>query len=114
MSPQRAWFGVDFGKQQEISKIVAYPAFYLNPEEINENKLIYVANHYVLQYWDKEDWKDIPDTEVRNNVLTRISHEFLPIKTSKVRILIFGAYSNKGLMTEGMFRSSCLEFEVYK
>jgi len=113
-SPQKAWFGVDFEKEEEISRIVVYPAFYLNPEKIKKSKLIYVASHYVLQYWQGESWKDIPGTEVRDNVLTRVSHEFPHIKTSKVRVLIYGAYSDKGLLTEGAFRSACLELEVYK
>ncbi|MHC4148627.1 MAG: hypothetical protein ACYSR5_03990 [Planctomycetota bacterium] len=93
---------------------VVYPTFYLNPEKIKKSKLIYVACHYVLQYWHQETWKDIPGTEVRDNVLTRVSREFPHIKTSKVRVLIYGAYSDKGLLTEGLFRSACLELEVYK
>jgi hypothetical protein len=113
-SPQKAWFGVDFEREEEISKIVVYPVFYRNPEKIKKNKLTYVAYHYVLQYWDKETWKDIPHTEVRNNVLTRVLHKFPPIKTSKVRILIYGAYSDKGSMNVGVFRSACLELEAYK
>ncbi|MHC4361157.1 MAG: hypothetical protein ACYSTN_10295 [Planctomycetota bacterium] len=113
-SPQKAWFGVDFEKEQQLSRIVVYPTFYLNPEKIKKSKLIYVACHYVLQYWHQETWKDIPGTEVRDNVLTKVSHEFPHIKTSKVRVLIYGAYSDKGLLTEGLFRSACLELEVYK
>jgi hypothetical protein len=113
-SPQKAWFGVDFGKNQQISRIVVYPAFYLNPEKIKKSKLIYVARHYVLQYWQDQTWKNIPGTEVRDNVLTRVSHEFPHIKTSKARVLIYTAYSDKGLATEGLFRSACLELEVYK
>jgi hypothetical protein len=113
-SPQKAWFGVDFGEEQEISRIVVYPAFYLNPEQIKKSKLIYLAYHYVLQYWQEEGWKDIGGTEVRDNVQTKVSHEFGPIKTSKVRVLVYGAYSDKGLVTEGVFRTACLELEVYK
>jgi hypothetical protein len=113
-SPQKAWFGVELEKQEEISRIVVYPAFYLNPEKIKKSKLTYVAYHYVLQYWEAESWKDIPGAEVRDNVLTKVSHEFPPIKTSKVRVLIYGAYSDKGLATEGVFRAACLELEVYK
>ncbi|UCE98852.1 MAG: hypothetical protein JSV82_06600 [Planctomycetota bacterium] len=113
-SPQQAWFGVDFEKKQEISRIVACPAFYLNPEKIKKNKLTYLAHHYVLQYWQQQSWKDIPGTEVRDNVLTIVSHEFPPIKTSRVRVLIYEAYSDKGLLTEGVFRSACLEIEAYK
>ena len=113
-SPQRAWFGVDFGAEQEISRIVFYPVFYLNPEQIKKSRLIYVAYHYVLQYWTEEGWKDIAGTEVRGNVLTRVSHEFPAIRTSKVRALIYGAYSDKGVVGEGVFRTACLEFEAYK
>jgi hypothetical protein len=113
-SPQKAWFGVDFEKEQEISRIVVYPACYLSPEKIKKSKLTYVASHYVLQYWEQQGWKDIAGTEVRDNALTRVSHEFEAIKTSKVRVLIYGAYSNKGLATAGAFRTACLELEVYK
>jgi hypothetical protein len=113
-SPQRAWFGVDFGAEQEISRIVFYPVFYLNPEQIKKSRLIYVAYHYVLQYWTDEGWEDIAGTEVRDNVLTRVSHEFPAIRASKVRALIYGAYSDKGVVGEGVFRTACLEFEVYK
>jgi len=113
-SPQKAWFGVDFEKEQEISRIVVYPTLYLNPEKIKKNKLTFMAYHYVLQYWEEEGWKDIPGTEVRDNALTKVSHEFVPIKTSKVRVLIYRAYSSKGLVTGGAFRTVCLEFEAYK
>jgi hypothetical protein len=68
----------------------------------------------VLQYWQEEGWKDIGGTEVRDNSLGRVSHEFDSIKTSKVRVLIYGAYSDKGMVTEGVFRTACLELEVYK
>ncbi|MHC4912999.1 MAG: hypothetical protein ACYTE5_08350 [Planctomycetota bacterium] len=113
-SPQKAWFGVDFGEEQEISRIAFYPAFYLNPEQIKKSKLIYLAYHYELQYWQEDGWKDIGGTEVRDNSQARVSHEFGPIKTSRVRVLIYGAYSDKGLETEGVFRTACLELEVYK
>jgi hypothetical protein len=113
-STQKAWFGVDFGNKQEISKIVVYPGFYMNPEQIKNSKLIYLAYHYVLQYWQGENWIDIPGTEVRDNSQSRVSHEFRPIKTSKVRVLIYGAYSHKGLLGEGVFRTACLELEAYK
>lgn len=113
-SPQKAWFGVDFGSEQEISRIVVYPGFYINPEQIKKSRLIYLAYQYVLQYWQEEMWKDIPGTEVRDNSLVRVSHEFEPIKTSKVRVLIYGAYSDKGMVSEGVFRTACLELEVYK
>ncbi len=114
LTPQKAWFGVDFGNEQEISRIVVYPGFYINPEQIKKSKLIYLAYHYVLQYWQEEKWVDIPGTEVRDNAQSRVSHEFGPIKTSKVRVLIYGAYSHKGLLSEGVFRTACLELEAYR
>jgi len=77
--PISGWYGLDFGKKSVINKIVLH----LGNDGAN------IADHYVLQYWNGVDWQDIPGTEVRTNMEATAVHQFAPIETEKLRLLIY-------------------------
>ncbi|MBI2842193.1 MAG: glycoside hydrolase N-terminal domain-containing protein [Armatimonadetes bacterium] len=108
-----AWFGLEFDRPTEIRRIEAYPAelyfiYYSFPVSMN------IAEDYVVQYWDGSDWKDIPGTRVTGSKDFEVIHEFQPVKTTKVRMLITKvAESQDGNgKPNGKFRACMQEFHV--
>jgi len=76
--PISGWYGLEFGKKETLSKVILYHGFPNNNSE-----------HFVLQYWDGNSWKDITGTETRGNMAEKTEHVFAPIATDKVRVMIF-------------------------
>lgn len=110
--PVKAWFGLDFGKETQISQIKAALTYYKRGTVIGKSDFVYLATEYVMQYWDNNDWKDIPGTKIKDNKNKVVLHEFDPIKTSKVRVYISSQLNNNGSTGKGVYRAACLEFEA--
>jgi hypothetical protein len=109
-APVRAWFGIAWERPRQIGRVVAYPGFYSRGPDARR----YLATDYVLQSWDGHGWVDIPGTRVTGNHRVHVEHEFPPVRTTRLRLLIERERNERG--TEeipGTFRAVCLELAIY-
>jgi Dolichyl-phosphate-mannose-protein mannosyltransferase len=109
-APVRAWFGIEWERPRQVGRVVAYPGFYSRGPDARR----YLATDYVLQSWDGHGWVDIPGTRVTGNHRVHVEHEFPPLRTTRLRLLIERERNERG--TEeipGTFRAVCLELAIY-
>jgi hypothetical protein len=108
--PVRAWFGIEWSEPQTIGRVVAFPGFVTHGPLARR----FLALDYVLQSWDGARWRDIPGTRVTGNGKRRVEHEFPPLRTRRIRILIDRERNDLGEeAADGGFRAACLEMAVY-
>ncbi len=78
----RDWFGVDFGKKEELRSVRLY--FYADATKFE------APTEYTVQYWTGQDWADVtgshqtPGIPLANG---RNTITFQPVNTSKLRIV---------------------------
>jgi 4-amino-4-deoxy-L-arabinose transferase-like glycosyltransferase len=108
--PVRAWFGIAWDRPQEVGRVVAYPGFFSRGPASRR----FLATDYVLQWWDGSDWRDLPGTRQRGNRRLHAEHDFPPVRTTRLRLLIESELNRDGTsVTPGEFRAACLELVAY-
>ncbi|MBI2842192.1 MAG: glycoside hydrolase N-terminal domain-containing protein [Armatimonadetes bacterium] len=112
--PQNAaWFGLEYSQPKTIRSFKAFPAeicsvYHGGPQPQN------LAEDYVLEYWDGSEWNEIPGTKTVGNTAFPVIHEFEPVTTTKVRMLITKvAESRDDGKPSGKFRPCMHEFETH-
>jgi hypothetical protein len=108
--PVRAWFGIAWEQPREIGRIAAYPGGSSRGPEAQQ----FLAEDYALQWWDGERWRDLPGGRVSGNRRVHVEHDFPPVRTTRIRLLIERERNQDGTDTvPGLFRACCLELAAY-
>ncbi len=98
------WLQVDFAGPQTIDEIDVYTLQddFDHPIEPFQGMTFtkYGVDEFQLQYWSGFSWVDIPGASISssNQVWRQIG--FLPLTTSKIRVVVTGAWANYSRLTE--------------
>jgi hypothetical protein len=85
--PFQAHFGIEYGAPRQVRKITAWAASgYCSV--FGGARLSWIPKSYVCQTWNDGRWVDIPGTRIDGNQAFPIVHEFDPVTTTRIRLLI--------------------------
>lgn len=76
---EKDWVEIDFGKEKTISKMKL--TFYDDQDGTRPPESLY------LEYWNGNDWVEIPNTRLDVEAKEEVTLEFSEIETSKIRVM---------------------------